>query len=206
MSGVACVWQRKSSKYSPDAIVFSVHPYYDDYEPNNRLGPHCDKLGAAYLLLPFLPPECQSKVENILLALLFNTEDRVSYGNEAVFKPLIKVLRKLEEKGISVETAQGLLQIFFVTRVLLGDNLNGICGFVECFVANFMCRLCNVHRIDMGFLYEENPNLTRTRESYLGDVRANGSARTDEGVSHYVMIPVIPYDSEDTRILSLYSA
>ncbi|EZA61817.1 hypothetical protein X777_09791, partial [Ooceraea biroi] len=114
---------RKKS-FENNAIVFPLFIYYDDWEINNPLGSHCTSLGGVYYYVPCLPPECVSRLENIFLALLFNTEDRNEFGNKQTFAPLIEELNFLEQVGITIIVNGNLYKIYFVLSLLLGDNLD----------------------------------------------------------------------------------
>ncbi|KYN18886.1 hypothetical protein ALC57_08792, partial [Trachymyrmex cornetzi] len=59
------LWAKKRQKYSKYDIVLPLFVYFDDVEVNNPLGSHCGKLGAVYVSLPCLPPECHSLLKNI---------------------------------------------------------------------------------------------------------------------------------------------
>ena len=69
-------WKEKSAFYS-NKICLPLLMFFDDYENNNALGSHkgISKCGAVYLSIPCLPPDFQSKIENIFLFILFNTSD-----------------------------------------------------------------------------------------------------------------------------------
>jgi len=142
-------WKFIITKYFKKSdIVFPLLVYYDDWEPNNPLGPHLKKIGAVYVAIPCLSPECQSKLDNIFLALLFHCDDRKQYGNRKMFAPLINELMFLETEGIDINIKGNKEKIYFATGLLTGDNLgfHSMCGFVENFSANFMCRFCKASK------------------------------------------------------------
>ena len=93
---------------------------------------------------------------------------------------MIEELKFLESEGITVKTPTGEKRIFFATVALKGDNLgvNGMCGFVECFVANFPCRMCKATKKQTETMLVEDPKLARTEESYESDVLANSARDT----------------------------
>ncbi|KAJ1521818.1 hypothetical protein ONE63_003453 [Megalurothrips usitatus] len=216
-------WQMKTAKYKRDDFVLPIFPYYDDVQYNDALGPHADKFGGVYLLMPFLPEECRSKVENMLLALLFKTTDRACFGDRSVFRPLVQQLLSLEEEGICLNTPNGVKKVFFVTGLLLGDNLglNSLLGFVECFTANFFCRFCKTERKVTHTQSTEDPSTLRDQAGYEEDIRVKNSSRTgivtdcalssvpsfhvttnycvdtfhdiSEGIAHYVMINILKH-------------
>ena len=217
------IWKRKRSRFSAGAIVFHIHVYYDELEANNSLGPHPEPLGCSYVSLPCLPPEWSSRLENIFLATIFDADNRSLYGNKC-FGELINELIFLEITGVVINhPVHGEVRIFFVVGLVLGDNkgLNGICGFVEGFTANFYCRICCVTRDTAKFMYVEDPTLLRTPESYQADVIANNPSMTGvkelnlfdeipsfesptdisvdefhdvtEGTAHYSMVPILKH-------------
>ncbi|XP_039310574.1 uncharacterized protein LOC120358896 isoform X1 [Solenopsis invicta] len=214
------LWYDKRKNFEDDAIVFPLFIYYDDWEVNNPLGSHSTCLGGVYYYIPCLPPECVSRLENIFLALLFNTEDRKEFGNKQTFAPLIEELIVLEQVGITVTVNGNQYKIYFVLSLLLGDNLglHAMCGFVESFRANYTCRFCKIHRNISQTTCLEDDYILRTRESYNVDLASancsiNGikeecvfhaitsfhvvdNAYVDimhdvlEGIAHYDMIPI----------------
>ncbi|KAJ8670540.1 hypothetical protein QAD02_001799 [Eretmocerus hayati] len=95
---------RKVSLIGPDKITIPLTIAFDEYEPNNPLGPHrgISKCGAMNVSIPCLPPEYQSKIEKIFLLLLFNALDRVVYSNKVVSVRAIEELNKLCTDGITL--------------------------------------------------------------------------------------------------------
>ena len=174
------LWKRKIVSYNKDDIVLPLFIYYDDFEPNNPLGPHCDKLGAVYCTIPCLSPECQSIIDNIFLILLFHSEDRKWFGNKRIFSPLIEELQFLENKGITINTSEGNKIVFFVLALLLGDNLglHGMTGFIESFNSKYPCRFCKCTKRETEINYEENVALLRSEENYERDIMIDNSALT----------------------------
>ncbi|RVE41093.1 hypothetical protein evm_014258 [Chilo suppressalis] len=213
----------KSQFYSQSDIVIPIIIYYDDWEPNNALGPHSEKIGCVCANLPALPEECQSKLENIFEVLIFNADDRKKYGNKKTFRPLVEELKYLETERILIKTPQGEKKVHFPTVLLIGDNLgvNGMCGFVECFSATYMCRFCKATKQMTESMIVEDSACLRDSVNYANDVTLNDfrkagikeefvfkevkSLRFDipnafavdcmhdgpEGVAHYTMIPIL---------------
>ncbi|XP_034234282.1 uncharacterized protein LOC117641236 [Thrips palmi] len=174
------LWKSKKSGYSADDIVLPLFVFIDDCQYNNALGSHSKSLGACYTSLPFLPEECQSTLDNIILALLYKSCYRKMFGDDKIFDPLIAELTFLEKEGILVSTEHGLQRVFFVTGLLLGDNkgLNSLLGFTECFTANHCCRFCKSHRNTMHYQSVEDPSTLRTLESYNADLITNDVSLT----------------------------
>ena len=80
---------KKKIVNQPNKIIIPYFWYFDDYETNNPLGTHAGikKLGAVYIsFTPCLSPEFSSSLNNIFLALLFNSLDRKQFLNKMTFK------------------------------------------------------------------------------------------------------------------------
>lgn len=174
-------WQTiKTHLYNSNDKVIPLIIYYDDWEPNNALGPHSEKIGCVYANLPSLPEECQSKLDNIFEVLIFNADDRKSYGNKKTFRPLVEELKYLETEGVLINTPQGEVKVFFPTVLLIGDNLgiNSMCGFVESFSASYMCRFCKVSKNTTKSMTVEDLTCLRDSENYTNDVTINDWTKT----------------------------
>lgn len=177
------LWKRHSSLQEHDSAVLHlpVFKYFDDFEPLNALGSHAGayKTGAVYMGLPFLPNDIVSKLKYILPVALFFSEDRKTFGNEAIFTPVITELNLLDSEGISVEHVK-IKKIKFQVVLILGDNLglNGILGFVECFTANYHCRFCKNKKNVMHKQVKLDAKSLRTEDNYKQDVITNNATET----------------------------
>jgi len=177
------LWAKKRQKYSKEDIVFPLFVYFDDLEVNNPLGSHSGKLGAVYVTVPCLPPECCSILKNIFLVLLFESWTRPYFKNKATFAPLVNVLKRLENDGITIKSSEGDKHVYFVLALITGDNLglNGVLGMVESFSANYFCRICKMHKSDtqdanIGCI--EECALLRDPISYKEDLKLNDYTQT----------------------------
>ena len=79
--------------------------------------------------------------------------------------------------NINTDVYNGLVKISIAQ--ITGDNLgvNGICGCVESFIANYYCRNCKMHREDALYADVESPEFVRTKEGYEADVGENNQQR-----------------------------
>lgn len=165
-------WKYRKSKIllNDDEIALPLFIYNDDFEPLNALGSHrgAYKLSGVYVYLPCLPPSVQSKLEYIFLGMLFYAYDRSIYGNTRIFTPFIDQLNQLQNVGIPVNHPR-CKKIRLIPMLLIGDNLglNGIMGFVECFSANYFCRLCRSFRSKMLTNSTEDVTMLRNEFNYL---------------------------------------
>ena len=174
------LWKSKLEQFAEDEIVLPLFIFFDDFECNNPLGPNSGKLGAVYASIPCLPPECKSALQNIFLALLFNSKNSEEFTNEKVLAPLLEELKFLEESGIFVETSDGSKKVKWALGLVLGDNLgvHQLCGFVECFKANYRCRFCRAYKEQLATMTKVNERLLRNIMNYNADVLTSNVSLT----------------------------
>lgn len=169
------LWKNVQTHFT-GKVVLPILLFFDDFEPCNPLGSRAGiyKIGATYVSLACTPPQYASLLDNILLAQLFFSSDRTSYGNLKVFSKLIDELKFLEQEGITVCTADGDRHVYFVLFLILGDNLglNSILGFTEGFNSDFYCRLCIAHKNICKVETNEHNLIPRTVENYELDSTA----------------------------------
>lgn len=143
------LWKNIVSNYS-NKTVMPLVLYYDDFETCNPLGSHAGiyKLGAVYFTIASIPPKYASRIENIFVALLFHSQDRIIFGNRSVFDILLKELKELETEGLSITSNDITINVCFVVLLVVGDNLgiHSIFGYPESFVANYCCRFCTENK------------------------------------------------------------
>lgn len=167
------VWKKKESKYGSQ-IVLPFFLFFDDYEIGYPLGSHSGihKLGAVYISIPCIPSHRQSSLNTLFLALLFHSSDRVKFGNNIIFKPLIDEINYLRDTGIYINTDvfNGILTLEL--GVLVGDNLgiHSIAGFVESFSSNYPCRVCKLRKNEIKKLCYVDKKMLKTMEQYNLDV------------------------------------
>lgn len=175
-------WRNKLENFSNNHLL-PIFLYFDDFENNNPLGTHAgiSNCGGVYIILPGLPPEFASKLENILLFVLFNTLDRKQFKNKIIFHRAITEIKCLNRNGISVITDGKQHEIFFELVLILGDNLglNSILGFVESFRASHPCRFCLTDSANFSKVFNEDDVVLRTEKNYaehleMDDVKVTG--------------------------------
>lgn len=162
-------WKNKAAHFK-DKIVLPLILYFDDYENNNPLGSHkgISKCGAVYVTIPCLPPEFQSKVENIFLFILFNTLDRSTFKNTIIFQKVIEELTFLRDEGIIIHLETGDIRVYFDLTLIVGDNLgiHSIFGFVESFRAKKFCRFCLIDNANINNVLKESDCILRDPQNY----------------------------------------
>lgn len=162
------VWKSKLAAFE-NKFYLPLFLFFDDYETGNPLGSHAggNKLGGVYATIACLPPKFGSTLQYLFLVLLFYSDDRKTFGNEAIFNIIINELNFLQSNGIIVKTEHGEENIYFQCVSILGDNLsqNSILGFVESFSSNYYCRICKASKEQCRYLCIEDVNLLRTSEN-----------------------------------------
>lgn len=182
------LWQQKLQKFA-QKNTFPLVIYFDEFETNNPLGSHAGvyKQGAVYFSIPSFPPEYTSRLENIFLALLFHSEDRVKFGNHSVFQILLDELNFLENWGINISINENTEKlVYFSVAVIIGDNLglHSLFGLVESFSATYYCRFCKSSKNDMKVTFTENESLVRKVEEYDSFVRNKSYGVKEQCVFH----------------------
>lgn len=93
-------WQKKKNLFG-EKLVIPLFIFYD-FEVDKKIGPHSAKLSAVYVKIARLLSEFQGFLNNIFLALLFNTSDRINYKNKRTFRIFIEELNFLFNNGIEI--------------------------------------------------------------------------------------------------------
>lgn len=127
---------------------------------------------ALYALKACLPPHIASRLTSIFLTTLVHTEDK-KVKNENIFRKITEEINFLQTTGIYVNVNNVFRHVKFQLVLILGDNLglNSIFGMVECFKANYFCRICKASFADCAIMIVENNSVLQTRENYEADVK-----------------------------------
>lgn len=94
--------------------------------------------------------------------------------------PLINALNSLQEDGLQIFINNKHYNIFFITNLVIGDNLrvNSIFGFVESFALTFYYLMCYMHSNDAKISVKENTNLLRNKVQYEKDIKSLNHKQT----------------------------
>jgi hypothetical protein len=118
------LWKNKSEVFQKTgALVLPYFLYFDDFVTDNALGTHAKEhsMASVYFVLPFLPIEVQSKLDNIFLIYLFKSKDKI-LGNKVIFGPLIDEMKQLEAAGVDILIDGVVTNIRFVLGVIIGRS------------------------------------------------------------------------------------
>lgn len=174
-------FKEKLNHYKGKTII-PFFLYLDDFEINNPLGSHAtvDSVCGVYYSFPTIPQHLLSNLNFIFVAAYFKTKEKKIYGNDPFLRPLIKIFKSLEEKGVSIKTKDGSHQIYFVLSTVVGDNLglNEILGFTNSFNSLYYCRFCTREKSDMQIDCVEFPNFLRNEQNYNIALTKNDSKQT----------------------------
>lgn len=176
------LWKSKTSNFK-DKIVIPYFLYYDDVEVNDPLGSHTgvQSIASFYYSFPVLSLEMLSKLEYIFPAMFLKTSVLKKVGSNIAVNELIKIIKDIEKNGIEIRTNEGILQVYFVLGLVIGDNkaLNDICCFSKSFSHNYYCRFCLKHKKISQQLAQEDSSCLRNPKNYreqivLNDYKATG--------------------------------
>lgn len=167
-------WKNETKNYE-NCIVLPLYLYEDAFEPGNPLRPTAGlhKLNGVYISVACLPPDIQSKLRNIFVAMLYYVQDLEKCSREIVFVRLVDCLKTLESEGIIVNLKNNLkVKVYFKLALIIGDNLglNSIMGFVESFSAKYFCRICKSDKSVTQKMYEEDVTTLRNKCNYDEDI------------------------------------
>ena len=146
------------------------------------------KISALYFVLGNLRSKKRSILSSINLAILCKTIYIEKYGYELVLAPLIKDLKVLEQKGVSVNI-DGVSHTFFGSlSLIIGDctTQHSLGGFFESFSnVKRVCRYCSCHRNNFKAFLNDEVCQKRTVEVYnenINDIVDNPELRTIYGI------------------------
>ncbi len=98
------VWKKKLRSYNADDIVIPYHLHTDDVQMNNALGAHRRRglETCSYYSFPTVPPEYNSRLENIFVAQIFSTKANKDFGNFSCYERMIHRLNDFARNGITL--------------------------------------------------------------------------------------------------------
>lgn len=156
----------------------------DDVELNNALGSKATlyKVSAFYFTIRNIPQKYHSKLENIYLLLLCNTDDlKTKYTDvNDILRPIVRDLKYLEDVGLNVSTGVPLRGTLVQ---LCHDNLGGniTLSMVESFrTLSSFCRICICNQEESKRLSIEMPEKLRNKQMYESQIEI---ARNSEKVN-----------------------
>lgn len=156
--------------------LFRLHPNalqielaIDDFEACSPIKSKSTihKICAIYFRIRNIPPELNSKLNNIHLLSLCESNhlkpDNCSIND--LLDPIVREIHELETNGVEIAPGKFLKGSLISTS---HDNLgaNGLFGYVECFVAAGCCRLCVCDQKEFQTHFVEQPHKMRSVESH----------------------------------------
>lgn len=183
----------------PDSLQLQIS--VDEFEPCNALQSKSNmhKIVAVYLAIHNMPPKYSSKLNNIYLVCLCNSDDiksrETDYNN--IWQLIVDEISELETNGITIvgeKTLKGTL--VHIAADNLGANVGE--GFSGSFSANKYCRHCLSSKTECHSFTTESQCTLRTIESYdksLDIIAESESVNLDEtdGVKFYCVLNNLQY-------------
>lgn len=179
---------------NPNAIQLQLAT--DDFEVCNPLGSKktLHKITAFYFTIQNLPQKHLSKLNNIYVISLCNTDDLKTLYTDTndVLRPIVEEISYLESKGMQI----GDLSIKGTLSSMAFDNLGGntTCGFIDGFRSNApLCRVCECPRSENKHNFVEDELMHRNKEKYAAQIeKISNSTKVDYmdtcGVKNYCVL------------------
>lgn len=181
----------KNELFQSEKYAIQLQISIDDYEPCNALqsksGRH--KICAVYFTIHNLPPKFASKLNNIFLICLCNSDDlktkQTDYNN--IWRMIVAELSELEN-GIMIHNT--IMKGTLVHTAFDNLGANVALGFSGSFSSNKYCRHCLCSKTECQKFTSESQCTLRTVENYensLDIVENSESVNLDEtnGVKFY---------------------
>lgn len=167
-SDYCCGSTFKADFFERNTNSLKIQLYCDEFELCNPLqskaGVH--KVLGVYFSIRNLPAEFRSRLNNIYLVCLVNSNDlktkTTDYNN--VWRPIVRELQYLEQIGLNVfgECIKGTLSDISTDNYGGNESL----GFVSSFAAAYYCRFCMLSKKDCQCTSIYDPNTRRTKTDY----------------------------------------
>lgn len=124
-----------------------IQIFFDDVQLTCPLKTRPHKICAIYFIIRNLPAEFVSKLDNMYLVSLSDSEMMKKYGCNSMLEPFVQEIKILEANGINIEDDSGIGKKINLKGTLLQtsfDNLgaNIIFGIKPNFKSNYCCRIC----------------------------------------------------------------
>lgn len=188
----------KNGLYQRNPHAIQIEISVDDFEVCSPLKSKTTihKVCGVYFRVRNMPLEFNSRLNSIHLVALCLTENMKASdcSFDDVAKHIISDIHELEDNGIEISPGNRIKGTLVHTS---HDNLGGnqILGFVESFIAENCCRICECDRsIDFQTLFREDSNKLRRKSSY--ENQASLSERSDtviKGIKHYCILNDLKY-------------
>lgn len=172
-----------------EPYTIQLQLYTDDIEINQALQPSAGlhKVKAVYLRIVNLPPEYSTRLDNIYIVAVCNSNDVKELGFNHILEPITNEIKTLEING--TDLGEGLRLKCILTSFTF-DNLGGneCFGLQMNFSQGSFCRVCTISKKDSEYLTKNDPSLWRTKEEYnsfIVEGVENLVPKDSKGYTHY---------------------
>lgn len=176
--------------------ILPILLYVDDFETANPLGPKKGvyKLTAVYMSFLCLPSKYQASLRNILLIALSQAPLVAKHGLDKILQPVMQELEVIGRTGIHINVPGEYVGIVRPKLFqVIGDNLavNIMTGYTACFVSNYFCRVCKMHREETHVATTEKEELIRNQQNFALDLEKSDISKT--GICRDSVLNSLPY-------------
>lgn len=173
---------RKSSFFQSNPKMVQIQLFFDDVQLTSPLKTKPHKVCSIYFIVRNFPPNFVSKLENIYLVSLCDSDVVDEFGCDTILGPLLHDMKILETEGISIKRSNDDENRIMLKGSLVHvafDNLGGnmIFGFSKSFSATYYCRICFCSKEMCRKNTKEVPEKIRNKQHYNDQVEKILQAR-----------------------------
>lgn len=164
---------KKTEIFQANPNCLQIQIATDEFEPcktfQSKAGSH--KICAVYFVIRNMPSRFLSKLNNIYLVCLCNSNDlktkETDFNN--IWSLIVEDIGNLENVGIDIGDN---VDVKGTLSYLCYDNLGGnsSLGLVESFKAFFYCRICEMAKEKCQHSSKEDPKLLRNKKTYMEQI------------------------------------
>lgn len=173
---------KKNILFQSNKNSIQIQIYYDDVQLTSPLKTKPHNICAIYCIIRNLPPEYVSKLDNMYLVALCDSEIVDKHGYNAILHPFIDEINILETKGILIDSSFGEdKNIGIDGKIILKGTLtqvsfdnkggNTIFGLVKGFNSIYYCRICFCDRNTCRVKTTEALESIRTKQHYFDQIK-----------------------------------
>ena len=185
--------------FSTDPTNLKIHLYSDELEVVNPLGSKrgVHKVASFYFIIGNLHPKYRAQLKQIHLCLLVRFKHVQKYGYNAILKPLLKDLEKLQVQGIQINVNGTSFNVKGSVSVISADNLtsHALAGFSGSFSNGRICRYCMCHYDDISEKLTEDKFILRTptnHQHHLECIMQDATSSSLYGVTGTCPFSILP--------------
>lgn len=174
-------WKKKSEKFGKKFTLPLILHFqtYEKYNPLRVFFREVIKIGEIFVEIPCLPPDYMKDLRNVFSFVLFSVmnNEKIRFNQEAIMAQVVKELKFLKQKGISIRFPNGEKKIYFDIGLVIADNPRDV-GFRESCAETKICTHCLTTRSELETIFLENECKLRDKAVYDNQIQENDPLST----------------------------